>query len=582
MLNLLHGLLPKKSPMKARRTVRHFHPKLEGLEDRQVPAVTFHGGAVLGNVEVQGLYLGSGWGNNTPQVAYLESFLQMFPQSSYMDMLTGAYPNVGRGSFTPGYVRGTKIDPTRPLSDSQLHEVLMGEIKAGHLQTPDANRLYVIFVDKDVVVQRGPETSAYKDPNAFVAYHGAFNGNGSDIRYVVIPYPGGPNVTLGYTSSKGQTTYVQPQDQMTEAASEEMAEAVTDPDVGYKKAGWYDDTYNDEIGDIQHGSTVYLYYEPVDSSGNLHCYHFAVVRVVDQNDQNMTPSGATSVNQVNFLLSSAHNLYMTSFLCPVNILKEGVASVSDQGIDDLGHAMVAVVTTTGEAWEFHEGPIGWVHIASGVKMAKAGQGVSYVLTNNGSVSEYNDSSGKLTLIVRGGVTLIDSGTDRYNVNMVVVVSNGDGILGTKPGDCFEYSDSTGKHFLASNVQTVSAGRQGLILLNSTGEYSELSGTVWNFWVFALLADPYSPLKATTIGTDVNGNVVIDLLYADGFLYQFGTSTWCTGMLFPFGVQSISKAQAGVVGAVWSNNGFMGGMREDGVPYFNPLTWSTTANIQTVV
>jgi hypothetical protein len=34
---------------------------LEELEQRQVPTVTYHGGALLRNVEIQPVYLGSDW-----------------------------------------------------------------------------------------------------------------------------------------------------------------------------------------------------------------------------------------------------------------------------------------------------------------------------------------------------------------------------------------------------------------------------------------------------------------------------------------------------------------------------------------
>ena len=42
-----------------------FLPTLECLEDRLVPTVTYHGGTLLPHVEVQGMYLGSDWYNNS-------------------------------------------------------------------------------------------------------------------------------------------------------------------------------------------------------------------------------------------------------------------------------------------------------------------------------------------------------------------------------------------------------------------------------------------------------------------------------------------------------------------------------------
>ena len=84
-----------------------FLPALECLEDRSVPTVTYHGGALLPHVEVQGLYLGSDWYNNSTyynQTAQFEAFNRYLPQSSYMDLLTQLGYGVGRGGTSPGTI----------------------------------------------------------------------------------------------------------------------------------------------------------------------------------------------------------------------------------------------------------------------------------------------------------------------------------------------------------------------------------------------------------------------------------------------------------------------------------------------
>ena len=58
----------RRSPTRrhARRaTPRRMVPKLLPLEPRQMLTVTYHGGPVLTNVEVQALYYGSDWYNNS-------------------------------------------------------------------------------------------------------------------------------------------------------------------------------------------------------------------------------------------------------------------------------------------------------------------------------------------------------------------------------------------------------------------------------------------------------------------------------------------------------------------------------------
>jgi hypothetical protein len=60
----------------------------------------------------------------------------------------------------------------------------------------------------------------------------------------VLPYPGTPNPS---PSSQGFSSAF---DELTSVSSHEIAEAVTDPDVNYKRLGWYDDQLNGEIGDL--------------------------------------------------------------------------------------------------------------------------------------------------------------------------------------------------------------------------------------------------------------------------------------------------------------------------------------------
>lgn len=105
--------------------------------------------------------------------------------------------------------------------------------------------------------------------NAFLGYHGAFQGSGKDGRavdfhYAVIAYPGPPNPN---SNSQG---FAADFDQLTSVASHEMAEALTDPDANYKTLGWYDDQHNSEIGDITRqtykidGYSVQAFVDPSD------------------------------------------------------------------------------------------------------------------------------------------------------------------------------------------------------------------------------------------------------------------------------------------------------------------------------
>jgi hypothetical protein len=314
---------------------------------------------------------------------------------------------------------------------------------------------------------------------------------------------------------------------MTEAASHEIAEAVTDPNVNYKTPGWYDDNLNSENGDISNAQTVYL-------NG------YAVQRIPDLNDQAMTPVGARGVNPVNFILKNDGTLWESTAgnpSAPFQITS-GIASLSDQGIDNYGHAMVDVVTTAGYAYEYHEGYGGLTYLwpTSGVKSAKAGQGVSYVLYNDGRVEEYKDwgqgavGNQATWTHIDSNVTAIDAGTDQYGVNMMTEVWQGQGWL---------YSDSTGWDRVAFGVKAVSAGPQGIVAYLTTG------GDAWSFSEanggYVHLG---SNVAAVTAGTDQYGYAMLDMLYTNGNLSEWrGSTGWGS---IASNVASIGKAHAGVV------------------------------------
>jgi hypothetical protein len=131
------------------------------------------------------------------------------------------------------------------ISDASIQARLEADIKSGLVQAPDANRLYVIYVEPNVAVNLGGGQGTTQQ--GILGYHGAFAGSTASgaaavIRYAVVAYPGG---TVG-NSSLGTTAI----DQLTDVTSHELAEAVTDPDVNFAKLGWYD-PQRGEIGDIE-------------------------------------------------------------------------------------------------------------------------------------------------------------------------------------------------------------------------------------------------------------------------------------------------------------------------------------------
>jgi hypothetical protein len=261
---------------------------IERLESRALLTVTFHGGALLSAVEAQAVYLGGDWSANSSlktQTSQIDQFVSTLVSGPYMDMMTNAGYNVGRGTSSAGVIDNVTLNKTASVgvTDSQIQSDLQAMISSGQLQKPDANRLYVVYVEPGVVVHMGSDASN----TTFLGYHGAFSGKTAggqtvDIHYAVIPYPGSPNFSA---QSQGYATNL---DEMTSVSSHELAEAVTDPNVNYKTLGWYDDRLNGEIGDLAEG------HESTITGANGAVY--VVQDLVNKNDQIIAPSTTTTTN----------------------------------------------------------------------------------------------------------------------------------------------------------------------------------------------------------------------------------------------------------------------------------------------
>jgi hypothetical protein len=581
-----------------RRPARPVRPQVEYLEAREVPAVTYHGGAVLSNVRVQALYLGSDWVTNSAYLSQsrtLDSFLGNLVNSSYMDMLGNAYgsravdssgnvvppgtagatvtPPIGRGWFAGGAYMPWNIDKTQYLKDSTIRNDLFAALGAGMVLPPSqyslgSDDLYVIYVEDNVAVQKDfqwDSTNGRYDNSIqdFLGYHTAFGLGGyspliqgyysGDIHYLVIPYAGSSVPLASPPVSKpsnSQWSYLTTLNSMTDSTSHELAEAVTDPNINYagKALGWNDDTASNEIGDVDNGRTVYL-------------NNFAVQREADPNDQAMTPAGATAVTPVNFVLAGNGNLYVGSGSGLTYIPTYAkLNDMSDQGIDNYGHAMIDIVLTDGSAWEYHAGFSNpWVFLDTGVKTAKAGQGNSYLLYTSGNVREYMDWAPNAypaasrtpntftgqwyNIDTSGGVVSIDAGTDRYGVSMMTEVWSYDPWSYTFG---YEVSDSTGWNEVDNGnytVKTLSAGQMGNIgILYKSGVAIWLYGATGNTWLEGQNVIQF------TMGTDENGNVQFDMLFNNGNVSQW---SWTDGWTSASGAQWVGKPHEGVEDVIFN-------------------------------
>jgi hypothetical protein len=248
-------------------------PRVEALEDRQVPTVTFFGGNLLSRVQAQALFLGKEFSSAPAgtEKATLDAFLKDVTGGPYMQALARAGYNVGPGSAMAGATDPTSLNIGSTISDAFIRARLQADVNSGLLQAPNANTLYVVYVEPDVAVNLGLGQGTTRQ--GILGYHTAFVGaNGAPIRYAVVVSPGG--AAHNSVLPEAATAI----DQMTAVTSHELAEAVTDPDINSKvnkgRLGWFD-PQRGEIADVEENNPNAF----VRLDGHL------VQEVADQNDR---------------------------------------------------------------------------------------------------------------------------------------------------------------------------------------------------------------------------------------------------------------------------------------------------------
>ena len=207
----------------------------------------YFGGPVISNVEVVQVLYGAGsydpqvQGTATPSMA---NFYADITNSAFMDFLGGQYSTnvpggtgqtVGRGTFggTFQIVPSPANDPVNNgffITDDQVQAELLDQITNGHLPAPlldpqgNPNTLYMIFFPFGVTINSGEGISC----SSFCAYHSTTNAtfNLKPVLYGVHPdFQAGSGCDLGCGVS---TTF----GNNTSVTSHELAEAITDADIG--------------------------------------------------------------------------------------------------------------------------------------------------------------------------------------------------------------------------------------------------------------------------------------------------------------------------------------------------------------
>ncbi|HEX5444031.1 MAG TPA: DUF4214 domain-containing protein [Pirellulales bacterium] len=256
--------------------------QIERLEPRRLlSGVTYQGGRLIDHAAVEAVFLGRGWTSDpalAQNAAQLDQFFSTITNSTFMDMLaeygTAQGGPIGRGSFTGQVTLSQDNWRAGTISDGMIHSLLDSEIISRAIARPSPNQLLFVFTPPNVAVTKDGSSSNGR-PVGFAGYHDSFvDSQGDTVVYAVIPNP------VGNDRIPGRTAF----EQQTEAASHELAEAITNP----TRNGWWDDTGDStsglEIADFANPATDVVYLGP-----------YAVERVWSNRLHGLeSPAGSTS------------------------------------------------------------------------------------------------------------------------------------------------------------------------------------------------------------------------------------------------------------------------------------------------
>lgn len=203
------------------------------------PKLAYHGGPVLGSVEVVLAFWGADWSSGDAQLmAQLDGYFDYILTSSFMATLQEySTPSTSiRSGRRIASVVAAAGEPNAQVTDDQIQKALQQWIAGGTVPQPDANTVYFVYLRPGITVSFQGGLSC----KAFCGYH---ENIGNSIFYAVEPYITCAGCSFGAIL-----------DSLTTVSSHELAEAITDPDGN----GWYDDGSGDEVGDICAGSTTRL------------------------------------------------------------------------------------------------------------------------------------------------------------------------------------------------------------------------------------------------------------------------------------------------------------------------------------
>jgi hypothetical protein len=211
----------------------------------------YRGGPVISKVKVYVVF----WGSSVANQSALDGFYKTIADSVFVGQLSEY--NTPTQKITPGQFVSSFVDTTAPmdseLDDSTVQQELANLIRGGSLPQPDANTLFMVHFPPGLTISMQGASSCQQ----FCAYHSSFQLGSGNVYYGILPdYSGSDCGHCAIDSNVFNDTTV--------VASHEVAEAITDPNIGVanttrdeSQLGWYDDV-NDEIADVCEGQSLTL------------------------------------------------------------------------------------------------------------------------------------------------------------------------------------------------------------------------------------------------------------------------------------------------------------------------------------
>jgi hypothetical protein len=448
--------LQKKT--RSQRRNRTYRPTVAELETRVVPAgiasnLINHGGAVLGSANVDLVFYGSAWNNNTSLQSQIDTFARYLVNSPFMSVLS-------QYGISPANVAATIVVPDAVgsrVTTQQIQDTLTQDIANGTLPTADSNTLYFVVTPPNVSVRDNPFTRA-----SFLGYHSSlFDSQGNQDAYAVVPYPGGTN-----PMDPGLTPF----QSFTDTFSHELAEAVTDPFVDGQgnPSGWDDYTF-DPTGDIFQGEVADL----AENASTVYLNGYAVTQLwSNQADSVVAPAGATS----------------TPTAAPLTVTAKPITALT-------GQASMSTVAVLG---------------GSDATAANIGNLTATIDWGDGTAGNPDTSTGTVTTDSNGNVVVQGTHTYTSNGSFPITVTVTDG---TNTASDSSTATVTTPSVLTVTARNITA-QNGTAFTGTVAVLSGTDATAANTGNLTATIDwgdgtSGSPDASTgSVTTDANGNIIV--------------------------------------------------------------------------